>query len=156
MLGIGSGKFRNAWLAYGRPTGCPNGERQRFMLVRTADNALRAGMLNKGESLASPSLIFDAFPTVSMLAKTVVTKGGDKSCMKSDAAVMLLGSRIASQSSDLSPDFYGTRYTGNWEEIWTLKVCERKVEMPVVFRADGQGGAFFNASERNARLLSEN
>lgn len=104
LLGIGSGKFRNAWLAYGRPTGCADGERQRFMLVRAADGTLRTGVLNKGESLASPSLMYDALGAAFISAMNAVRKA-EPSCSDSTASVTLLGSRVSSQSSNLSPIF---------------------------------------------------
>jgi hypothetical protein len=43
---------------------------------------------------------------------------------------------------------------GTWQETWTYDVCGREVDVPIVFRADGFGGAYYTAESKRSPPLS--
>jgi hypothetical protein len=151
-VGVNSGQIKNGWTAYGRAEGCPNPPRLRFLVLRMADDSLRAVVVNEGETLTNPSLMRDTSAVAAMAALQVV-RAADATCSGQD---MDMGpTRIAERGADLGPDFHGTYYAGSWSEVWTFSVCGRSAEVPVRFTADGQGGANYNVVGTEVRLVGQ-
>lgn len=144
-----AGQIKNGWTAYGRPAGCPASPPVRFLVLRMADDSLRAFVVNEGESLANPSLMRDASVPAAVAAFSVV-RGSNPTCNPSD---MRMGPTRVAERTGLGPNYHGAFYAGSWREIWTFTVCGRTVEVPIVFTADGEGGAHFNARGTEARIL---
>lgn len=149
MSGIMSGELRNVWLAYGKASGCPGAERQRFMIVGTADGGLVVRPWSRGESMVWPTLMHDTSAGAGIVALNAI-KAVDPAC--DGNGMEMIGSKIGAKSADLSPDFYGVRYKGSWEEIWTFRVCNRQAEVPIQFKADGTGGAYTGARQSGVKV----
>lgn len=146
---VAAGQIKNGWTAYARPDGCPGAGRARFLILRMADDSLRALFVNEGESLANPSLMRDSSAGAAMAAFGAVS-AADPSCTGDG---MRMGpTRVAERGADLGANYHGVFYAGSWREIWTFTVCGRTVEVPVAFTADGQGGAHFNVRSTEARI----
>lgn len=146
---VASGQIKNGWTAYGRGEGCPGSPPVRFMVLRLPDDQLRAVVVSEGETLANPSLMRDASAPAAMVALQTV-RTADAACDGSD---MRMGpTRVAERGADLGPEYHGAFYAGSWSEVWTFVVCGRTVEIPVVFTADGNGGAHFNIRSTEVRI----
>ena len=150
VQGILSGKLKNLWMAYGRPIGCPKAEKTRFAILLLANDEIRVREVNKGEAIASMSLMRDSSGLAALVAFTEIRKV-EPAC--NGSGMQMFGTRVISQGHDLSPDFYGARFKGSWVEGWTFGVCGRRAEVPVEFTADGQGGAQFHIKSGEMRLL---
>lgn len=148
---IRAGKVRNGWTAYGRAQGCPPAAPTRFLVLKMAEGTLTVIAVNKGESLANPSLMRDSSSAAIMAAMLAVRKV-KPDCTKPDG-LALENVRAISKSADLSPDWHGARFAGSWKESWTFQVCGRRVEVPLTFNADGQGGAYWTVHSTEAKLL---
>lgn len=148
--GVRDGQVKNGWTAYGRATGCSAPYLGRFFVLRLADDSLRVFIVNEGETLANPSLMRDTGALAARVAGLVVRRVSP-SC---DAGDLRMGpTRIVSRSADLGPSFHGAYFSGSWTEAWTFTVCGRRVEVPLVFTADGVGGANYDIRGSEARIL---
>jgi hypothetical protein len=148
---IRAGKIKNAWTAYGRIEGCPPRAPTRFMVFRMADGTLLVRAVNRGETIANPSLMRDSSAAASMAAILAVRKvkpGCDK-----PADLAIEDTRVISKSADLSPDWHGARYAGSWKEAWIFRACGRRAEVPITFTADGESGAYWNVHATEAKLI---
>ena len=147
---INAGKIKNAWTAYGRPQGCAAPAPTRFIVLRMADGSLLVRTVNVGETIANPSLMRDSSFAVAVTALAPI-RAVKPDCDGKD--LDMVGTRVISKSADLSPDWHGARYAGSWTEGWTFSACGRRVEVPVAFTADGQGGANWNVRSTEAKLV---
>jgi len=152
-LAIERGQFQNVWQASVQPAGCPDAERQRFMVVRQPDGTVGATLLNKGESLTPPTILLDAYEAAAPFAIAEVNKV-DPECRNPGAITTMPHIQVTARSEDLGPDFYGLRFSGNWQELWTIKVCGQMVEVPQSFETDGEGGVTIKPLAEGVRLLS--
>ena len=57
------------------------------------------------------------------------------------------------EESDLGADVFGVRYVGSWSELWPIEICGQIVEVPVTFKADGDGGAYYNIKDETVKLV---
>jgi hypothetical protein len=116
-----------------------------------ADSTLMVRAVNKGETLANPTLMRDSSSAAAMAAVLAVRK------VKPDCArpedIGMENARVVSRSADLSPDWHGARYAGTWKESWTFRACGRRAEVPLSFTADGQGGAYWTVHSTEAKLI---
>ena len=150
LQGIVSGQVRNAWLAYATHGGCPAPGPFRYMIVQRQDGSLVAPLVNEGRSIANPSIMRDTSAHAA-LAVFARARDVDAGC---DGRDMKMGpTRVVSQSDDLGPDVYGARYVGSWREVWRFETCGRAFDVPVEFRADGDGGAYTNVSASGVSLV---
>jgi hypothetical protein len=141
LQGVLSGEIRNGWVVYATHGGCPGNEPFRYLVAQKSDGTLLAPLVNEGRTFANPSIMRDTSASAA-LAALQKAKQLDSSCT---GETMKMGvTRIAKQSSDLGADTYGVRYTGSWSEIWRFHTCGRTLDVPVEFRADGDGGAYTN------------
>jgi hypothetical protein len=148
---IQAGKLKNLWLAYGKAVGCADASKTRFIVIQTPDGAVRARVVNKGESIASPSLMRDTSMNAALVAWNAV-RAVDPTCAGRDMA--MVSTKVSSKSSDLSPDFYSARYQGSWEETWMFSVCGRIAAVPVSFKADGTGGAYTGVNQKGVIITT--
>lgn len=137
------GLIKNGWTAYAEHVGCPAGVR-RYMVLMKADGTLIAAQVNEGRSFANPSIMRDTSALAALGALQKV-RSVDANC---DGKDMGMGpTRVAGTSPDLGPDIYGVRYVGSWTEIWQFRTCGKLVDVPIEFRADGDGGAYSDIKE---------
>jgi len=146
---VRAGQIRNGWTFYGRAAGCPEPFLGHFMAARMADDSLRIFLVNEGETLANPSLMRDMGHLAALAAATVVRRT-DPSC---DAANLSMGPTRIVDRSRLGAYSHGAYFSGSWREAWTFRVCGRRVEVPVAFTADAQGGADYSVEGTAARIL---
>jgi len=151
VTAVMAGQVRNAWTAYGRAIGCPSSLPTRFMIVQLADGKVLARTVNDGETLANPGLMRDTSAQAGVAAYQVV-RNADAACTGDD--MRMLGTRVLTKSSDLGPDFYGSYFTGSWQEAWKFSACGKSVEVPVNFKADGQGGAYTEIKGSEAKFVN--
>jgi hypothetical protein len=141
LQGVLSGQVRNGWIAHATHTGCPSPGPYRYMVLQRPDGTLVAPLVNEGRGIANPAIMRDTSAQAA-IAVFVKVRDIDPAC---DGRDMEMGPvRVASQSADLGPDVYGVRYTGSWTELWRFTTCGRTFDVPVEFRADGDGGAYTN------------
>ena len=147
---VAAGQAKNGWTVEGQPEGCADQAVTRFMVLRMADDSLRAFVVNEGRTLANPSLMRDTSAVAAVTAFQAV-RTANPSCTGED---MRMGpTRIAERGTDLGPNYHGAFYSGSWSEVWTFTVCGRRAEVPVRFTADGQGGANYNVVSTEVRLV---
>jgi len=136
-----AGQIRNAWTLYAAHEGCPVTGPFRYMVVQKADGALLAPLVNQGRTFANPTLMRDTSAGAA-LAALQKAKSLDPQCT---GDTMEMGpTKVAAQSADLGPEVFGVRYVGSWTEIWRFTTCGKSLDVPVEFRADGDGGAYTN------------
>lgn len=150
VTAIMSGQAKNVWTVYGKPKGCAAPLPTRFIVIQLPDDKVIARTVNDGESLANPSIMRDTSTSAALTAMQVV-RSADASC--SGDGMQMLGTKVVARSPDLGPDFYGSYFTGSWTEHWTFGLCGKRVEVPVSFRADGDGGAYSDISSTNTKIV---
>lgn len=150
LQGVLAGQLRNGWTAYATHQGCPVQAPIRYMLLQKSDGALLAFEVNEGVSLANPTIMRDTSAQAAVTAYQSA-KRLDPAC---DGKDMAMGpTRVTSRSEDLGPEIYGARYVGSWTETWRLTVCGRSFDVPVEFRADGDGGAYTKIDAKAVALV---
>jgi hypothetical protein len=147
--GVRAGELRNGWTMYGRAEGCPQPYLAHFMVLRLADNSLRAVLVNEGETLTNPSLMRD-MGHLAALAATNLVRRTDPRC---DGAGLRMGPTRVVDRSRLGAYSHGAYFSGSWSEAWTFLVCGRRVEIPVTFTADANGGADYDVRGTEGRIL---
>lgn len=96
-------------------------------------NQALAASIN-GETLANEVLIKDTMPAV---YSAVVTKSSSNEC--NDFTVI---------NTEILQPLYNLReennrfVAGEWMEMWTVKVCEHKYEVPIKFMLDKTGATY--------------
>ena len=150
VKGVQSGQILNLWLAEAMTSGCPKGEKPRFMILAFPDGKVIARLVNFGSSIAWPSLFRDAATPAAMQA-FVVARAANPGC--DPKSLDLLSTRVVSTSPDISPDFFGVRFAGSWDEAWLFAACGQVAEATLQFRADGNGGAYYDLKHEGVRLL---
>lgn len=152
MQGIQSGQLKNLWVADGVPSGCPDAQKARFMVLALADGRVLARVVSFGETIAWPSLFRDTGTPAAVLAFATASRDNPGCDQKS---LNLLSSRIVAKGPDLGPDVFGVRFAGSWDEAWRFTACNQIVEVPITFRADGSGGAYHNIQSTAAKLMKQ-
>lgn len=147
--GVRAGEIRNGWTLYGRATGCPAPFLGHFLALRMADDSLRVVIVNEGETLANPSLMRD-MAHLAALAATNFVRRTNPAC---DGADLHMGPTRIVDRSRLGTYAHGAYFSGSWREAWTFTVCGRRVEIPVAFTADANGGADYSVEGTAARIL---
>ena len=140
---IAGGRIKMAWLVDVMIGGCGEENPYRFILLQMPDDSYSSLVGSKGRTHAWPKLIKDAMMTV-YGAVTLATHGQD---CPVNAENFEIGPFAIKDDDSIGPYLFGVRYTGSWEEVWKIRVCETMVSVPVTFRADGQGGAYINVSQ---------
>lgn len=106
-----------------------------------------------GQSLTSPQLFLDA-QVSQMVAAMLRTCGLSKEAEK-NAPPELIAMAIAKPLSNATylpsavPGYeHSYLVTGEWEEDWTYKACDRTSTVRVKFSADGLGGAHLSSEQK--------
>lgn len=149
--GVRDRQIRNGWTAYGRAAGCPAAFLGHFFILRLADDSLRTFIVNEGETLTNPSLMRDISAQAAQSATNFLRRT-DRSC--TGEPLRMGPTRVVSRSRDLGASFHGAYFSGSWSEAWTFDVCGRRVEVPIGFTTDGEGGANYEIRGTEARILN--
>lgn len=144
-----SGEAKNGWTVYGRASGCPTPFLGRFMVIRMADDSLRVVLVNEGETLANPSLMRDT----GYVAATAATLAVRRRYPRCAGEGLSMGPTRIADRSRLGAYSHGAYFSGGWSEVWSFRVCGHRVEVPVSFTADAQGGADYTIDPERARIL---
>lgn len=112
-------------------------------------------MAQLGQTYTSPQLFYDAQPS-QMLAGMIKTcglrdpKDGPKQAPPELVAMAI--SKPLSSAVYLPSKVAGNEHTflvsGEWEESWTYRACNKTADIVVKFTADGMGGAVFMSSQQ--------
>jgi len=147
LAGIEGGTVRGGWTAYATPQGCPAAVRSLYLVMRLPDARVIARRLVRGETLGNLTLLHDTNRIAALLAGRAFAQ------KKADCADVprLVGTRVTARGANLGPDFYGVRMKGDWSEQWTLSACGARVDVPITFHADGEGGAVFQARDKGLK-----
>mgnify|MGYP000852537186 FL=1 len=149
LQGVAQRSLQNGWRFDGVLVGCPSGARADFIVIRDAAGQLQMHLTNLGQSLVSYSVGQDSVSKAILMSDILLAKAG-AAC---EAGLERpLDSRVTQKSNDLGPETYGVRYRGGWTEIWTLRRCNREIEVEMMFSGDGDGGAYINVSQAGSRL----
>ena len=142
---IARGQVENAWLMSVRVEDCPPADPIRILLIRAADGqGLQAVFAGQGESLAWPSLSREALRgTVNAAVKKM--RAAYPQCAPADMTP--IGVSVTQRSPDLGPNVYGIRLKGTWSELWAFEPCGHRIMIPITFRTDGKGGAYWDIDE---------
>jgi hypothetical protein len=147
--GVRAGELRNGWTLYGRAAGCLAPFLGHFLALRLADNSLRVVIVNEGETLANPSLMRD-MAHLAALAATNFVRRANPACGGAD---LRMGPTRIVDRARLGAYSHGAYFSGSWREAWTFTVCGRRVEVPIAFTADANGGADYSVEGSAARIL---
>jgi hypothetical protein len=146
---IQKGEIENGWLVSATPTNCPSAQPIRLLVVRAADGkSVNAFFSGQGESLTWPSLARDMLQGLS-LSFTRKVQAADPQCVPKPADMTATGAQVSERSADLLPEQYGVRFKGSWTEVWSYAACGHQVAIPVSFKADGKGGAYWTIQDTN-------
>jgi hypothetical protein len=139
---IVAGKIENGWITSVVLEDCPAGDPIRILLLRDADGTTLQGIFaGQGDTLAWPTLAREALrATVAMAVQRL--KAEDPACAPKDLTPTSV--RITGTSPDLGPDQYGIRLKGSWSELWTFEPCGHRLSIPIAFRTNGSGGAYWD------------
>ncbi|MGC6329696.1 hypothetical protein [Rhizorhabdus sp. FW153] len=139
---IVAGKIENGWITSVVLEDCPAGDPIRILLLRDADGTTLQGIFaGQGDTLAWPTLAREALrATVAMAAQRLTAE--DPACVPKDLTPTSV--RITGTSPDLGPDQYGIRLKGSWSELWTFEPCGHRLSIPIAFRTNGNGGAYWD------------
>src|ERR1044072_179482 len=146
---VRAGQIKNGWTFYGRAQGCPTPFLGHFMVARMADDSLRVLLVNECETLANPSLMRD-MGHLAAAAGAQAVRLAHPGC---DASQLSMGATRIVDRARLGAYSHGAYFSGSWREAWTFTVCGHRVEVPVAFTADAQGGADYSVRGSDARIL---
>ena len=149
---IDTGKLHNGWAVMTKHVGCTNTGPFRYVVFELPDSSYIARFVNEGRSFANLSIMRDASKSAALVGLHVIDVKGPP-C---DGKDMKLGvTRVESQEPGLGPEIFGVRFTGSWTEIWPFLACGKIAEVKLVFRADGEGGAYWDIKQDQVRLIDD-
>jgi hypothetical protein len=139
---IVAGQVENGWTVPVKLDDCPPADPIRVLLLRMADGKTLNGIFaGQGESLAWPTLSREALrATVGAASQRL--HAGDPQCAPKELTPTSV--RVTGTSADLGPSQYGIRLKGSWNELWTFEPCGHRLSIPIAFRTNGTGGAFWD------------
>lgn len=139
---IARGQIENGWLVSVKLDDCPPADPIRILLLRNADGqSLQAFFAGQGESLAWPSLSRDVL-RAAVGAVSQRLGRDDPQCKPADLTPT--GIHVTGSSPDFGPSQYGIRLKGSWNEVWTFEPCGHRLSVPIAFRTNGSGGAYWD------------
>ncbi len=146
------GELRNAWTYWVDAEGCDRRYRANFVLVEQMDQSLTSLDLLPGETLAWPSLQSDALPKIALTSLQAV-RLNDPECIPSSRDGVI-DTRFENPQNAQLTKMFGVVLNGRWSEVWTMSICGRELDLQVAFRADGRGGAAFQAKPNTAAITA--
>lgn len=139
---ISRGEIDNGWLVSVRLEDCPPADPIRVLLVRQPGGAaLRGFFAGQGETLAWPSLATEVLRAMTGATMQQLRRS-DPACTPPGLTQSAV--RVTSRSADLGPSQYGIRLKGSWSEVWTFEPCGHRLTIPISFRTNGSGGAYWD------------
>ena len=96
----------------------------------------------KGQSIASQLLQLDTLKAVYPM-----TSSYNKSCQYYSISNTKLIHNIKDSSVK-----NGQYMTGYWQEAWTVNRCGQQIEVPILFRLDGKGGAYYQVQANQVQV----
>ena len=143
-------QLRNGWSYHIQLQGCDDTYQANFVVIEQSDGDLDHITTLPGSTLTWPSLQHDALPKIALTALQTVRQK-DPTCIPSGRdrviATQVLDKRLPKETK-----MFGVIMQGSWMEKWTMTICHQKLDLQVAFRADGRGGANFQAQSRQAPL----
>ena len=148
---IAKGQIENRWLTSVRLDGCPPADPIRIMVLRAPDGqSLQALFAGQGVSFAWPTLAREVLrATVGSVSARLARE--DPACKPADLTP--IGVRVTGASPDFGPSQYGIRLKGSWSELWTFTPCGHRVGVPIAFRTNGAGGAYWDIDSAGASFV---
>ena len=139
------GEVENGWVVSVKLDDCPPGDPLRILLLRAADGVTLQGIFaGQGETLAWPTLSREALRVTVAKAMTRLRQA-DPQCVPKDITPTSV--KVTRRSADLGPDTYGIRLKGSWSEAWTFEPCGHRITVPIAFRTNGTGGAYWDLDD---------
>jgi hypothetical protein len=138
-----AGEIKNAWTAKVLLGGCRK-EPANYLVVRDKAGKTSAGVWSWGQTLAGITLTRDVMPSAAGAMTASIMKV-DAACTMDRLKQFVAGPREISDMKSAGEDIYGMRFKGTWSEIWHFTVCGYDAAIPINFRADGSGGAYYEA-----------
>ncbi|WP_235398943.1 hypothetical protein [Sphingomonas sp. SRS2] len=139
---IASGQIENGWVTSVKLEDCPPAAPIRILLFRMADGVTLQGIFSgQGESLAWPTLAREGLRATVGHAVDKLRRADPKCAPKDMTATDV---KVVDRSADLGPDVYGIRLKGSWRELWTFEPCGHRITVPIAFRTNGAGGAYWD------------
>lgn len=147
------GELRNAWTYRVDAEGCGRRYRANFVLVEQMDQSLTTLDLLPGNTVAWPSLQSDALPKIALTSLQTV-RLNDPECIPSSRDGVI-DTRLETPQNAQLTKMFGVVLDGRWSEVWTMSICGRELDLQVAFRADGRGGAAFQAKPNAAAVTAK-
>ncbi|MEO0500006.1 MAG: hypothetical protein AAF205_05525 [Pseudomonadota bacterium] len=138
--GIRDGAFVGAW-TFMADTDCAEVPRLRYMYVLETGGGHIMLVVNRGDSLTTPSQMREASASTATRAYNVASAGLPDCNLES---VGMVDAEILQADGALGAPVAGARLTGGWSERWTFQACGRTLTTDLRFDADGKGGATAN------------
>ncbi len=136
------GQVRNAWSYRISLEGCETAYHANFVLIEENDDELNHVTTLPGTTLAWPSLQSDALPKIALTALQTVRRENPQ-CIPAGRD-RIIATRL-DEKRIRDSKMFGVFLGGRWIETWTMQICGQKLDLRVAFRADGSGGASFQA-----------
>lgn len=138
---IVQGQIENGWLTSVKLDDCPPADPIRVLVLRMADGTtLNSVFAGQGESLAWPTLSREAL-RATVGSATRQLRVSDPACAPKELTPT--GVKVTGTSPDFGPSQYGIRLKGSWNELWTFEPCGHRISIPITFRTNGTGGAYW-------------
>ncbi|MES2497436.1 MAG: hypothetical protein V4618_15080 [Pseudomonadota bacterium] len=142
---IAAGQIENGWITAVKLDDCPPGDPIRVLLLRAADGrSLQAIFAGQGESLTWPTLAREAL-RITVGSAMQLLRTADPRCAPKDLTATAV--RVTGTSPDFGPSQYGIRLKGSWNELWTFEPCGHRLSIPITFRTNGAGGAYWEVDK---------
>ena len=143
-------QVRNGWSYQVQLAGCDTEYQANFVVIEQIDGDLDHITTLPGSTLTWPSLQHDALPKVALTALQTVRQQ-DPTCIPSGRdrviATQVMDTRLPERHK-----LFGVIMQGSWIETWTMTICRQKLDLQLAFRADGRGGANFQAQSRQTPI----
>ncbi len=143
-------QLRNSWSYHIQLAGCDGTYQANFVIIEQTDGDLDHITTLPGSTLTWPSLQQDALPKIALTALQTVRQQ-DPTCIPSGRdrviATQVMDTRLPKREK-----MFGVIMQGSWMEKWTMTICRQKLDLQLAFRADGRGGANFQAQSRQTPI----
>ena len=142
--GILDGAFTGAWTFYAE-IDCPETPVLRYMYIREADGGHIMLVVNRGETIATPSMMRETSAIAGAEAYDLA-RARQPGCEVKSVGMRTV--RIDDTDGMLGPAIAGTRFSGGWSEVWRFRACDQDVDVTVRFDTDGKGGTVARIADK--------
>ena len=140
-----AGQIHNAWSYRVSFAGCGQTYQANFVVIEEPGGDLTHVTTLPGGTLAWPSLQSDVLPKIALTALQTVRRDRPQ-CIPSGRDRVI--KTWVDEERLNSGKMFGVYFSGRWMETWRMQICGRTLDLQVAFRADGSGGASFQAQPR--------